>query len=145
LEKQKIVLIVVILILIGVVMGLSGYILGLNQQPKVNNSTTNNTTATNNSTVTNNTTTSAPTEETNYIGKAAAKQKAIDFLTEYGVMQTSEIRSIDFVTINGVPLYRIKYWDNYVMANGAQHGWGEVLIGAKDGRLYDEYGETVKT
>lgn len=126
-------------------MGLSGYILGLNQQSQGNNSTTNNTTATNNSTVINNTTTSTPTEETNYIGKAAAKQKAIDFLTEYGGMEGIEIRSIDFVTINGVPLYRVMYWDNHKLADGTVDGWGSVMIGAKDGKLYDDYGETVKT
>jgi len=103
LEKQKILLIVAIILLIGVVMVLSGYILGLNQQPKVNNSSSNNTTVTNSSNVTNNTNSSL-NEESNYIGKAAAKQKTIEFLTEYGGMETIEIRSIDFVTINGVPL-----------------------------------------
>lgn len=146
-EKQKIVLIITIIILIGIIMALSVYIIGQNQQTKENNNTTNNTT------VTNNTNTSTPTnetnretnKETNYIGEAAAKQKAIEFLTEYGIIDTAEIRYIDFITINGVPLYRIKYWDHYIMADGNERGWDEVLIGAKDGMLYDDNGERVTT
>lgn len=145
-EKQKLGLIIAIIILIGIITILSGYIIGLNQNSIENaNNTTNNTTVANNTTVTKNTATSYNNEETNYIGEAAAKQIAIDVLTEYGVMDTAEIRSIDLVTINGVPLYRIKFWDHSVLDDGTEHGWDEVLVGAKDGKIYDDYGERVTT
>lgn len=141
--KQKIVLIIAIVILIGVVIALSWYIIDQNQQL---------TNATNNTSIKNNTTakkiTTSPTttvKETTYIGKAAAKKVAIDFLTDRGGMETIEIRSVDFLTINGIPLYRVKYWDHYITYDGTEYGWGEVYIGAKDGKLYDEEGYLVTT
>lgn len=60
-------------------------------------------------------------------------------------MEGIEIRSINFVTINGAPLYRVMYWNDHILADGTETGRGNVLIGAKDGRLYDDYGELVTT
>lgn len=99
----------------------------------------------NNSTnhITNNTTTHS--QKTNYIGKAAARQKAIDFLTDRDSMDTTEIRSIDLVTINGVPLYRVRTYDHYITFQGTEAGWDDLYIGAKDGRVYDDQGELVRT
>lgn len=58
-EKQKLGLIIAIIILIGIITILSGYIIGLNQNSIENaNNTTNNTTVANNTTVTKNTATS---------------------------------------------------------------------------------------
>lgn len=124
-------LIIAILILIGVVAALSGYIIGQNQQ-SVNNTT--NLSAANNTTENN-----TQVNQTDYIGKAKAKQIAQAFLKEYQITDY-EIRSIDLVIINGVPLYRVSYWDYYITIDGTESGWDEVYVGAKDGKLYDAYG-----
>lgn len=60
-------------------------------------------------------------------------------------METISRMSIDFVTINGVPLYRVKYYDSYVTVYGTEAGWDEVYIGAKDGKIYDDSGYVVTT
>jgi len=131
-------LIVTILILvvgIGIIVGM----LLTSQTPVVNNTTNNS--SLNVSTPDANLT----TNNENYIGETAAKKIAIDYLTDIDAMKTSEIKSVDFVTINGVPLYRIKYYDHYVTVYGTESGWNDLLIGAKDGKLYDDYGEMVTT
>lgn len=66
--------------MIGVVAALSGYIIGQNQQ-SVNNTT--NLSAANNTTENN-----TQVNQTNYIGKAKAKQIAQAFLKEYQVTTT---------------------------------------------------------
>lgn len=80
--------------------------------------------------------------EEKYIGKNRAIQIAKDFFNEYKIYN-AEISSVDFVTINGVPLYRVNYWDNYITYDGTPIGWEEVYIGAKDGKLYDSSGGKV--
>ena len=142
-EKQKkMILIIVFVILIGLVMGLVGYIIAQNQQLAQNINNTKNLGVKNNTTVTNNTNSSI--NQNNYIGKAEAKKIAQANLQEYNVT-SYEIRNIDFVTINGVPLYRINYWDYSILADGTQKGWDEIYVGAKDGKIYDSYGELVTT
>ncbi len=84
-------------------------------------------------------------QKTNYIGKAAAKQKAIEFLTDRDSMDTTEIKSVDLVTINGVPLYCVETYDHYITYSGTEAGWDDIYIGAKDGMIYDDYGERVTT
>lgn len=141
-EKQKIILIVAVIVLIGVVMGLLGYIIAQNQQSAQSTNNNKNMSATNNSAVTNNTTSSI--KHNNYIGKAKAKEIVQNFLEERGSTQC-EIRSIDFVTINGVPLYRVSYWDHYIIYDGTESGWDETYVGAKDGKIYDSEGYLVTT
>ena len=141
-EKQKIILIVAVIVLIGVVMGLLGYIIAQNQQSSQSTNNSKNMSATNNTTVTSNTASS--TKHDNYIGKTKAESIAESHLKEYGVTDY-EIRSIDFVTINGVPLYRVNYWDHYITADGTESGWDEVYVGAKDGKIYDSEGYLVTT
>ncbi len=135
-NANKILIVIVILLIAGI--GVAAGMLLTSKAPVANNTTTN--TSLN---VSEPVTTTTFTNNTNYIGEAKAKQIAIDYLTEIDVMKTSEIRSVDFVTINGVPLYRIKYYDHYVTVYGTETGWEDVLIGAKDGKLYDDYGEKV--
>jgi hypothetical protein len=134
------ILIVVVIVLIASI-GIAAGMLLTSKAPVANNTTTN-TSANVSEPVT---TTTTSTNDTNYIGESKAKQIAIDFLTERGGMETISKMSVDFVTINGVPLYRVKYYDSYVTVYGTETGWEDVLIGAKDGKLYDDYGERVTT
>ena len=141
-EKQKIILIVAVIVLIGVVMGLLGYIIAQNQQSAQSTNNGKNMSAINNTAVTDNTTSS--TKHDNYIGKTKAEAIAEADLKEYGVTDY-EIRSVDFVTINGVPLYRVNYWDYSILADGTQKGWDEDYVGAIDGKIYDSQGYLVTT
>lgn len=138
-DKQKLVLIIVIIALIGVVAVLSAYVLGLNQELDNNsNDNINNLTVSNN-TAENKTQDNPQVNQNNYIGKEKAKQIAQSFL--HDVQTTNyEIRRIDFVTINGVPIYRVSFWDYHILYDGTEAGWGEVYVGAKDGKIYDSYG-----
>ena len=156
-KTVKILLIACFILVVGVGVAV-GFILQSNSlenvQPAVSvlnqsNSTTgikNNTTSLKNNITgltVNNTTTHG--QKTNYIGKTAAKRKAINFLTEMDVIDTTEIKSVDLVTINGVPLYRVRTYNHYITVYGTETGLYDIYIGAKNGRLYDDDGELVTT
>ncbi len=143
-EKTVKILLIVCIILVACFSVSVGYILQgnllTNTQPEV--SAINQSNNITNQTANNKTNSS---QKTNYIGKAAAKSIAIDYLTEYGSIDTTEIRSIDFVTINGVSLYRVKTYDHYITYDGTEAGWEDIFIGAKDGKIYDDSGELITT
>ncbi len=113
-------------------MAVAGYVIF--QSPQPSNNTSNNQNVANNTTQNN-----TPTNQTNYIGKAQAKKITRDFLEERGVTDY-EIRTIDLVTVNGVTLYRVGYWDYYITADGTESGWDDLYIGAVNGKIYDSYG-----
>mgnify|MGYP006924659318 CR=1 FL=1 len=140
-KTNKILIIVVIVLIAGI--GLAAGMLLTSKAP-VNNTTVNNTSVTVNESTP---TTTAPTAVTdnNYIGEAKAKQIAMDFLNERGGTETISRMSVDIVNINGVQLYRVKYYDSYVTVYGTETGWEELYIGAKDGKFYDDSGYMVTT
>lgn len=142
-DKQKIVLIFTIIILIGVVTALSTYILTQNPQ-STNNTTNNSSNSSSNNLKNTKTKNNASTRtENNYIGKAEAKRIVQSLLDEDPYNQ-AEITRVDFVIVNGVPMYRVEFYDNYIGYDGTEYGWDEIYVGAKDGMIHDAYGNSDK-